>query len=139
MSVGAAFYPQIKDLHIGAVIASGLLFSARGIGVQVGARWSMARPVRLASYLIDTTLLAAAVLLTTIVQQYPFVNGWLTAKVLLLIVYIGLGTFALKRGRTPVVRRRCLIAALATYGFIISIAIAHDPRGALLWIPGVAA
>lgn len=133
MSV-AAYYPQIKDLHIGAVVASGVLFASRGVGVQRGARWAMARATRLTSYIVDTTLLAAAVVLTTIIRQYPFVDTWLTAKVLLLLVYIGLGTFALKRGRTPRMRLACLLAALAVYGFIVSIAIAHDARGALLWL-----
>lgn len=139
LTVLAAFYPQIKDLHIGAVIASGMLFALRGAGVQGGARWAMARPVRIASYVVDTILLLAAVCLTTILHQYPFVNGWLTAKVLLLVAYIGLGTFALKRGRTPAVRRWCLLAALAVFLFIISIAVTHDPRGALLWVSGVGA
>lgn len=129
----AAYYPQIKDVHVGAVTASGLLFFSRGIGVQLGARWAMFKPVRLASYVVDTVLLIAAVALTVILRQYPFVNDWLTAKVLWLLVYIGLGTFALKRGRTPRTRRVCFVSALAVYGFIISIAIAHDPRGVLSW------
>ncbi|MBS0456196.1 MAG: SirB2 family protein [Proteobacteria bacterium] len=129
----AAYYPQIKDVHVGAVTASGVLFLARGIGVQAGARWAMLKPVRITSYVIDTILLIAAGLLTAILQQYPFVDGWLTAKVLWLLVYIGLGTFALKRGRTPRTRRTCFVAALAVYAFIVSIAIAHDPRGVLSW------
>ncbi len=129
-----AYYPQIKDVHIAAVTASGLLFCARGIGVQAGARWAMAAPVRWSSYTIDTVLLLAALALTTIVHQYPFVNGWLTAKVCWLVVYVLLGTLALKRGRTPAVRRTCFVAALVVYAYIISIAIAHDPAGAWLWL-----
>ncbi|MBS0192821.1 MAG: SirB2 family protein [Proteobacteria bacterium] len=132
----AAFYPQIKDLHIAAVIASGLLFASRGVGVQRGARWAMAAPTRWSSYVIDTTLLVAALMLCWILRQYPFVDAWLTAKVCLLLVYIVLGTFALQRGRTPGLRRGCLLAALCVYGFIASIALAHDPRGALLWLRG---
>jgi len=130
------FYPQIKDVHIAAVIASGLLFALRGIAVQAGASWAMAAPLRWTSYAIDTVLLTAALMLVSILRQYPFVNGWLTAKVCLLAVYVGLGTFALRRGRTPHARLACFLAALATYAFIASIAVEHDPRGALLMLGG---
>jgi uncharacterized membrane protein SirB2 len=123
------FYPQIRAVHIAAIMASGLLFLVRGAGVQAGAAWPMAAPLRYLSYTVDTVLLSAALMLVTILHQYPFVNGWLTAKVLLLVVYVVLGTFALKRGRTRATRITCWIAALLVYLFIASIARAHHPLG----------
>jgi uncharacterized membrane protein SirB2 len=123
------FYAQIKAVHIAAVIASGSLFLVRGAAVQFNATWAMAAPLRYLSYTIDTVLLTAALMLATILHQYPFVNGWLTAKVLLLVGYVVLGSFALKRGRTPAVRAICWIAALLVYLFIVSIARAHHPLG----------
>ncbi len=124
------FYPQIKWVHVAAVIASGGLFALRGAGTLAGAAWPMWAPVRHFSYAIDTVLLTAALMLATLLHQYPFVHGWLTAKVCLLLVYILLGTFALKRGRTARVRAWCYAAALAMFLFIVSIARAHDPLGA---------
>jgi uncharacterized membrane protein SirB2 len=129
-----AFYLQIRHVHVAAVIASGLLFAIRGIAVQWDARWAMATPVRWTSYLIDSVLLTAALMLVSILHQYPFVNGWLTAKVSLLVVYIVLGTFALKRGATARIRAACFIAALGVYLYIGSIAVEHDPRGVLLML-----
>jgi uncharacterized membrane protein SirB2 len=123
------FYPQIKWVHVAAVICSGLLFALRGTAQLAGARWTLAAPLRFLSYAIDTTLLTAALMLATILHQYPFVNGWLTVKVCLLLVYIVLGTFALKRGRTPRVRLICFIGAIVVYLFIASVARTHDPRG----------
>jgi uncharacterized membrane protein SirB2 len=123
------FYPQIKAVHIAAVMASGLLFLLRGAAVQLGASWAMAAPLRYLSYTIDTVLLTAALMLATIIHQFPFVQGWLTAKVLLLVIYVVLGSFALKRGRTRAVRTSCWIAALLVYLFIVSIARAHDHLG----------
>jgi uncharacterized membrane protein SirB2 len=125
------FYPQIKAVHIAAVIASGSLFALRGAAVQFGAKWAVAAPLRYLSYSIDTVLLTAALMLATILHQLPFVQGWLTAKVLLLVCYVVLGTFALKRGRTRVVRTTCWIAALLVYLFIVSIARAHHPLGVI--------
>jgi len=123
------FYPAIKAVHIAAIMASGLLFLLRGAAVQLGAAWAMAAPLRYLSYTIDTVLLTAALMLATIIHQFPFVQGWLTAKVLLLVVYVVLGSFALKRGRTRAVRTSCWIAALLVYLFIFSIARAHNPLG----------
>lgn len=123
------FYPQIRAVHIAAVMASGLLFLLRGAAAQLGATWAMAAPLRYLSYSIDTVLLTAALMLATILHQYPFAQGWLTAKVLLLVVYVVLGSFALKRGRTRAVRTSCWIAALLVFLFIVSIARAHHPLG----------
>lgn len=85
--------------------------------------------LRYLTYTIDTVLLTAALMLATILHQYPFVHAWLTVKVLLLVVYIVLGTFALKRGRTPTIRATCFGAALLVYLFIASVARTHQPTG----------
>jgi uncharacterized membrane protein SirB2 len=123
------FYAQIKWVHVTAVLTSGTLFFIRGLLVNVGVRWPMAAPVRYLTYTVDTILLTAALMLTTIVHQYPFVNAWLTTKVLLLVAYVVLGTFALKRGRTRKVRWISYVAALVVFAFIISVARAHNPLG----------
>jgi len=123
------FYVQIKWVHVAAVLTSGALFALRGAAMLAGARWYMAAPLRYLSYTIDTVLLTAALMLATILRQYPFVNGWLTTKVLLLVVYVVLGSYALKHGSTRAVKARAYVAALLVYAFIISVARAHDPRG----------
>ena len=128
------FYPQIKLAHVTAIIASGLLFAVRGGAQLAGARWAMAAPLRFLSYFIDTALLTAALMLVTVLHQYPFVHAWLTVKVLLLVVYVALGSFALKRGRTRAVRLYCYLAAVAVYLFIASVARTHHPLGALHWL-----
>jgi len=123
------FYPQIKSVHITAVMASGLLFLLRGASLHAGLKWAMAAPARYLSYAIDTALLTAALMLATMLHQYPFVHAWLTVKVLLLVVYIVLGTVALKRGSTKTIRVVCWLAALVVYAYIISVARAHNPVG----------
>ena len=82
----------------------------------------MAAPVRYLSYTVDTILLTAALMLLTILLDAMFANGWLTAKLVLVVVYVLLGTFALKRGRTPRVRLACYVAALLVFATIIGIA-----------------
>jgi len=129
-----AFYPQIKWVHIAAISASGSLFALRGALVQAGRpRWAMAAPVRYLSYTIDTVLLTAALMLLTILPGAMFANGWLAVKLVLVGVYVVLGTFALKRGRMPRQRATCFIAALLVFATIIGIALAHHPLG---WLHG---
>jgi uncharacterized membrane protein SirB2 len=126
------FYPDIRWVHICAVIASGSLFALRGAGVLAGARWPMWAPLRYLTYTVDTVLLTAALMLITLLHQYPFVHAWLTVKVCLLVVYIGLGSFALRRARTRQARALCYVAALAVFLFIVSVARAHHPLGFFL-------
>jgi uncharacterized membrane protein SirB2 len=125
------FYPQIRFVHIAAVLASGGLFFLRGLALHLGGRWAMAAPLRYLSYTIDTILLTAALMLATILHQYPFVHGWLTVKVVLLVIYVVLGSYALKRGSTRNSRILFWLAALGVYAFIISVARAHHPLGIL--------
>jgi uncharacterized membrane protein SirB2 len=123
------FYAPIKAVHVAAVLASGLLFATRGAVVNANGTWAMAWPVRYLSYTIDTVLLTAALMLATMLHQYPFVHSWLTMKIVLLIIYVVLGTYALKRGQTKTVRMTCWLAALVVYAAIISVARAHHPLG----------
>lgn len=125
------FYPQIKLVHIVCVLLSGALFLVRGGGVLAGGRWPMALAMRLLSYAIDTTLLTAALMLFQLLPGGMFANGWLTAKLCLLVAYIVLGSFALKRGRTRGVRAGCYVVAIAVYLSMLSIARLHHPLGIL--------
>ncbi|MGN6513598.1 MAG: SirB2 family protein [Lysobacteraceae bacterium] len=124
------FYPQIKLLHIAMVACSGSLFLLRGLLVQLGRQGiAMAAPVRYLSYAIDTTLLTAALMLLTIMPHGLYANGWLAVKLVLVVVYVVLGTLALKRGRTGRARAIAYLAALLVFAFIITIARAHHPLG----------
>lgn len=126
------FYPEIRMIHISAVVASGLLFALRGgVWNLLEARWPKVLPVRILSWVIDTALLAAALILTTIIQQYPFADAWLTTKVVLLVVYIGLGAMAFSPRRSRAVRIGFWLAALCVFGVIVTVARAHSPLGLL--------
>jgi uncharacterized membrane protein SirB2 len=127
------FYAQIKFVHVAAVVASGALFLLRGLLVQGGgARLALAPPLRYASWSIDTVLLTAALMLATMLPSALFANGWLAAKLLLLVVYVALGSFAF-RARTAGIRALAYVAALATFVAIAGIARAHHPLG---WFEG---
>jgi uncharacterized membrane protein SirB2 len=123
------FYPQIKLVHVLAVLLSGTLFATRGAAVLAGARWPMWTPVRYASYVIDTTLLTAALMLFGMLPKAMFANGWLAVKLGLLVAYIVSGTFALRRARSPRGRAVAYAAAIVVFMTMAGIARAHHPMG----------
>ena len=125
------YYPQIRAAHLLAVVLSGTLFAARGLGVLAGARWPLHAIVRYSSYAVDTVLLTAALMLVSVLPAATFANHWLMAKLVLVVVYVGLGTLALKRARTPRGRVICYVAALVVFGVVIGIARHHSP---LAWL-----
>ena len=125
----AAWYLQLLWTHVGCVIASGSLFFMRGCMMLAGLPAANHVALRRISVVIDSLLLAAAIALTTIIHQYPFVQAWLTVKVILLVVYIVLGVFALRRGRTRAIRAGFFAAAMIVFLFIVTVARAHNPFG----------
>ena len=126
-----AYYLEIRTIHIATATVSGAWFLLRSLALNLaGASWPLARPARVMAYAVDTILLVAAIMLMAIMRQYPFVDAWLTAKVLLLLLYIFLGYRALRApGRAA--RIACLAGATATFLFIVTVARAHDPLGLL--------
>ena len=131
----AGWYPTLKSGHIGLALLSGCLFALRGALVLAGRDAVMARPWRLFSYGIDTLLLAAGVSLWTLLSLSPFSSPWLGVKLSLLVLYIVLGSMALKRARTPVARGASYAAALLVYLLVATVALAHHPLGWLrLWV-----
>jgi uncharacterized membrane protein SirB2 len=126
---GAAWQPLLKTLHVALVALTGALFALRGAGVLASARWPMAKGVRTASVAIDTLLLSSGVTLWTMLHLDPLRDAWLGVKLLLLPVYIVLGSLALKRAPTPGLRSVFLAAALVVFATMVGIALTHDPLG----------
>ena len=127
------FYPQIKQFHIFLALLSGSLFALRGAFVLGGAHWPNALAVKWLSYAVDTALLTAAMMLLTILPGAMFANGWLWAKIGLLVAYVVLGVFALRRAKTSRGRWLAYLAALAAFLAVYSIARAHHPLGFCSW------
>ena len=123
------FYPQIKQFHILLALLSGAIFALRGAFALAGMRWPQALPVKWLSYTIDTCLLTAALMLLTILPWAMFANGWLAAKLVLVVVYVVLGVFAMRPGRSQRTRALCYIAALLVFAQVYGIARAHNPLG----------
>ncbi|MDF1691479.1 MAG: SirB2 family protein [Zhongshania sp.] len=123
------FYPQIKLLHIATVLLSGGVFTFRGLLMVARSAQSNHPALSRLSYINDSILLTTGLLLMKMTHQYPVSHNWLSVKLSMLIIYIVLGVYALRAGRTHSQQIIAFIAALSSYLLIISIARAHHPLG----------
>lgn len=119
-------YSLLKLVHVSAALISIMLFVIRGIWMMGWPHLLQNRAVRVVPHIVDTVLLASALLLAWLISQYPFVHGWLTAKIIALPVYIVLGSVALKRGTTKTVRVVAWLLALLTFGYIVAVAVTRQ-------------
>ena len=120
-------YTLLKQLHLATLVITLTLFVLRGVWMMMESPRLQARWVRITPHINDTLLLASGLGLAFLMQQYPLVHSWLTAKLFALIAYIVLGTIALKRGKTRGVRIAAWIAALAVFAYMVAVARAHAP------------
>jgi uncharacterized membrane protein SirB2 len=122
-------YHALRAVHIGCAVLTIALFFARGLLMIAGSPLLQRRVTKILPVLVDTTLLASAIALTMAIHQYPGTTPWLTAKVVLLVAYIVLGSIALTYGRTRRIRIAAFVAALATVALLVTVARAHHPLG----------
>jgi len=127
-------YLALKHLHVATVIVSYCLFFVRGVWMLGNSPMLARRWVRIVPHVNDTVLLVAAIWLTTIIRQYPGTSGWLTAKVAGLVVYVLIGTVAIRRGPTKQVRAAAWVAAQLVFFYIVAVALTHDANPMKGWI-----
>ena len=120
-------YLALKHLHVTCVVLSGLGFALRGWWMLNDSPLLKARLARVVPHVVDTVLLGSALLMAWQSSQYPFAQGWLTAKFFGLLAYIVCGTMALKRARTKGRRVVFLVLALLAYAYIVGVALTRNP------------
>lgn len=116
-------YLAVKHIHMTCAALSGSFFALRGIWMMLDSSLLQKRWVKVAPHIIDTVLLVSALTIAVWSSQYPFQQSWLTAKLFALLLYIVLGTIALKRGKTRTIRILAYVGALATFGYIVTVAL----------------
>lgn len=127
-------YHLTKIIHELCALASFTLFAVRGVWMLRGSPQRSQRWVKVLPHVIDTLLLASAIALTLMLHQYPLTHAWLSAKLLALLAYIGLGLVALRFGKTRNARAAAWVGAMLVFLYIVSVALSHDPRGFLRFL-----
>lgn len=118
-------------LHVACAIGSISGFALRGYWMQRNSPLLSQRIVKVLPHLVDTLLLASAIGMLVHRGMYPWHAGWLMAKILALLVYIALGSVALRYGKTRRGRVIAWFLALVCAAYIVSVALTKSPFGPL--------
>lgn len=119
-------YLAIKHIHMTFAALSGTLFFVRGIWMLLESPLLQKRWISRSSYVIDTVLLGSAIIMMIWSSQYPFVQTWLTVKVLAVIAYIVAGAIALTRGKTKNTRILAFVTALLLLAYVVKLALTRQ-------------
>ncbi|MDH5620563.1 MAG: SirB2 family protein [Gammaproteobacteria bacterium] len=120
-------YWMTKSLHMITAIATISGFMLRGYWMMTESDRLQLRITRIAPHIIDTIFLLSGIALIFMLHLNAFTQPWLLAKFAGLVVYIVLGTIALKRGATRQIRVVAFVAALAVFGYIVGVATTRSP------------
>lgn len=129
-------YLTLKALHATSAFASLVLFVTRGVWMVWAPERLQLRSVKFVPHVVDTVLLASAIALVWQLGGLEVLRtqGWLVAKIVALLLYIVLGSIALKRGRTLRIRVIAFFGAVTVFGYIVSVAIAKSRYGFSSWL-----
>lgn len=117
----------IKYVHISCVLLSYALFFLRGVWMLSASPLLQQRWVKVIPHIVDTALLLSAVTLAIQLSISPLSAHWLMAKIIALLLYILLGTLAIKRGKTLKIRLAAWLSAQMVFIYIVSVALTHNP------------
>lgn len=117
----------LKSIHMLTVLISISSFILRGIWMMQDSARLQARWVKIVPHINDTLLLITGITLAFTIEQYPFVHGWLTAKILALLTYIGLGMATIRHGRSKPQRIITWVAAILVFMYMLGVARTRQP------------
>ena len=120
-------YFLIKSLHMFTALATISGFVLRGYWMMSRSDYLQLRITRIAPHVIDTVFILSGIAMVWLLQLDAFSQPWLLAKFAGLIVYVVLGTIAIKRGPTMQIRIIAFVAALAVFAYIVGVAMSKSP------------
>jgi len=119
----------LKVIHVTFAALSFAGFFIRGIWMLRDSPLLKRRWVKIAPQVVDTVLLVSAVALAVQMHLSPLAQPWLLAKIIALVVYIGVGLVALRLGRTKVVRTFAWLLGMVIFSYIVSVAVSKSVLG----------
>lgn len=116
---------MLKSFHIMLAYLTALSFVVRGLWAIVDSPLRNQKWVRIAPHVIDTLLLTLGVIMAINIGA-SLTEGWLGAKLLGLLAYIGFGVVTMRAGSRGV-KIASFVAALACVGYMFAVAFTRSP------------
>ena len=124
-------YLPLKYAHLAFAVASFSGFMLRGFWMMSGSTLLDHRAVRIVPHAVDTLFLVTGIALVLQLSLPVMQSPWLLAKLTGLVVYVVLGTIALRRGPTMPIRQVAFVGALSAFAYIVGAAASKSPAS---WI-----
>jgi uncharacterized membrane protein SirB2 len=116
----------VKHLHVGLALLTACSFCLRAVWMLCASPLLRTSWSRWLPHVIDAMLLVSGLAMAVGLSISPLEHAWLEAKLAAIVVYVVLGSIALKRGRTRATRLWALAASLAVLAYIFAVALHHD-------------
>lgn len=120
-------WPLLKQLHVLLALLTACSFCLRGYWMLTRSPRLWAPWTRRLPHVIDGLLLLTGLTMAVGLAISPVAQPWLATKLAAIVVYIVIGSVALKRGRTYRQRVLALVFSLLTLAYIFTVALSHDP------------
>ena len=118
-------YLTLKHAHAGLAYLSLVLFVVRFALFYFASKWRSNKALKIAPHVIDTTLFVFAMIML-FSASFGLSHAWVLAKVLGLLMYIGFGVMAIRKGKTW-----GFAGALASYTYVLGVA---KSKSVLSWL-----
>ncbi|QEY15725.1 regulator SirB [Cellvibrio sp. KY-GH-1] len=123
-------YLALKHLHLTFVTLSLIFFVLRGIWLFLNSSLLAKKWAKILPHVISTLLLLSGVVLAVHLGLSPGSQPWLLAKIIALVVYIGLGVATFKVSNSNL-SKTLWVSALVVFAYMVSVAITKNPLGFL--------
>lgn len=117
----------LLPVHLLTIFISFAGFIIRGLWMLLDSDKLNQRWVKIVPHINDTFLLLSGIGLVLVTKIYPWQHPWLATKLMALIVYILLGTIAIKRGKTKNQKIIAWILAMLVFVYMLLVAKYHNP------------
>ncbi|NKF49601.1 SirB2 family protein [Shewanella sp. WXL01] len=125
-----SLYPAVKHTHMLFLALSIALFVLR-FGLHLRQSPLMEKKLlKVGPHVIDTFLLVSGFTLCFMIKQYPFVDAWMTEKIICVVAYIVLGIMALKSNRNKLFKFFAFIGAIGW--LVLAAKLAHFKQVVLM-------
>lgn len=120
-------YWPLKYAHLALALLSVSGFMLRGFWMMSGSARLDHRAVRILPHVVDTLFLLSGIALVVTLSLPVMQSPWLLAKFAGLVLYVVLGSIALRRGPTLAARQIAFVGALSAFAYIVGAAVSKSP------------
>lgn len=121
-------YLALKHFHLTFIALSLIFFALRGIWLFINSGLLTKKWAKILPHVINTFLLASGIILAIHLNMSPGNQPWLLAKIIALVVYIGLGVATFKV-RNAALSKALWVSALIVFAYMVSVALSKNPMG----------